>query len=145
MAKPKVLRNSETHKVKVQEGSNIAQRKPAPKAGPREETEPSPAVTRKPVLPSNVKAVVRLTPVLHPRSNASAPAADEPTLQGPSNARLISNTSQRPAPQARETAESLWEPDELVLQRINGLRELNTQLAEQIQGFSKPSSKGALR
>lgn len=146
MAKPKVLRSAEAHKVKVEEGSNIAQQKSAPKTGKKEEAPASPPIIRKPVTPSNVRAVARITPGLSPLPDAGrASSAKEPSFQGSPGVKFMQNATAQPTYPAPATADSLWEPDEVVLQRIHDLRDLNAQLAEQIERLSKPAPEGTRR
>lgn len=122
MAKSKVLRNAKAHQVKVQAGSNVAQSKPAPKVGPREDVADKPSTQRGPTTPTTIRPVTRITP------RPAKPRAPGSTTLRANLAKPTGAARRPPVPDTKQ----LWASDEGVLQRLNDLRQRNALLAEQL-------------
>ncbi len=131
MAKSKVVRQEKAHQVKVREGSNIAQSRPAPKTGPAEKA----ATSRPKPQTSATSGAPRRAPVLTPR-----PTSVRPTLaSNPKPPQPEAKPAVRPSPESK--AKELWAPDETVLQRLTDLRKRNAQLAKQLDRLSASTSR----
>jgi hypothetical protein len=130
MAKSKVARQEKTHAVKVREGSNIAQSRPAPKSGPAEK----PPARRPAVQSSATPGTPRRTPGLTPRPSPAKPGPA--TIPKPAQPPAKPAASASPAPKASE----LWAPNEAVLQRLTDLRKRNALLAKQLDRLSASKS-----
>ncbi len=121
MAKPKVIQGEQSHRVSVQDGTSVAQRKSNQKApADPEKNRPNPAVKTR-TTPSTPRPVARLTPrppVIPPPQRPSAPAA--------------SPAPKAQAPQSKRSKDGLWEPDDVVLHRLHALRDRNALLADQL-------------
>lgn len=121
MAKPKVVQGEQSHRVSVQDGANVAQRKSSQKAPAEKEKARSQPAVKTRTTPSAPRPVARLTPrppVIPPPMRQAVPAATTaPNAQ---------------APQSKRSQEGLWKPDDVVLHRIHALRDRNALLADQL-------------
>ena len=140
MKKNTVIRNEAPHSVKVQEGSNVAERKVKKAAAVKEpEVKPeaivmvkaSPEVTPVPVKtpkrpPNKPHAKVRLKPQAQA---AATPVATSP----PPSSQLAPPVTPTPLDEA-----VLWEQDSPVKSRLAQLRTRNALLDEQIQRLKTP-------
>lgn len=121
MAKPKVVQGEQAHRVSVQEGAQVAQRKSTQKvATEKEQNQPKPAVKTRttPITPRPVARLTPRPPVIPPPQRVPAPAAS-------------------PTPETRTSpnqpsAQPVWAPDDAVLIRIHALRDRNALLADQL-------------
>jgi len=126
MAKSKVVRQEKAHQVKVREGSNIAQSRPAAKTGP---TEKPPA--RRPTLEAPAPTgTSRRAPSLTPRASPARSGSGS----NPSPVQPAAKPAASPSPEPK--ANELWAPDEAVLQRLTELRKRNALLAKQLDRLS---------
>ena len=142
MKKNTVLRNESPHAVKMQAGSNVAERKSRKVAGVKEPMAKAPisakvnippAATAAPVVaktgprtPAKPRAKVRLkTPIQ---------VASPEVLQAP---RPPDTPAASPPPVLDEAA--LWEQDSPVKNRLAQLRTRNALLGEQLQRLKSPS------
>lgn len=131
MAKSKVVRQEKAHQVKVREGSNIAQSRPAAKTGPAEKA----AASRPKPQTSATSGAPRRAPVLTPRPTPVKPVP----ASSPKPAQPEAKPAVRPSPESK--AKELWAPDEAVLQRLTDLRKRNAVLAKQLDRLSASTSR----
>jgi hypothetical protein len=142
MKKNTVLRNESRHAVKMEAGSNVAERKSR-----------KPASANEPVVnvPVNVQAIAPLvaTPAPAPAKTAPRPAA-KPRAKARLNpshevasppvreALPTPKTPAAPPPPVLDEA-ALWEKDSPVKNRLAQLRTRNALLGEQLQRLKSPS------
>lgn len=133
MKKPSILRQEQTHKVKVPEGERNAQRKTvsrqkepqAPEQPLSELQLASPKTQQAPV-----KSPARKASSSPSRSQRSQPTRKRTKTSAPASANAAS--SKAPTGTSTETV-SLWENNSPILQRLAALQERNRLLEEQLR------------
>ena len=142
MKKNTVLRNESPHAVKMQAGSNVAERKTRKTATAKEPEDnakvDAPAI--RPPLPKVVIAPAKATPSPPPKPRAKArlkTSVLKVTPEAPPAPRPAQTPPAAPPPPVLEET-ALWEQDNPVKKRLAQLRARNALLGEQIQRLKPP-------
>lgn len=142
MKKNTVLRNESPHAVKMQAGSNVAERKSRKPAGVKEPAAKAPVNAKAPPPPAATVAPAVAKPPLRTPAKPRAKARLKTSTQ-------VASPEVRQAPPAQEPLAAppppvldeaaLWEQDSPVKNRLAKLRTRNALLGEQLQRLKSPS------
>lgn len=160
MATKTLIRSKKKHEVQLKEGSHLAQSQQAPTA----DEPPVPALIRKTnrirrtsdtpdlrtgSVPSIKTAVTKTTSVKAVSAKTSSARGKSDTAEARRAAAVDPRKRSSPAQAdkkavsprlpARVPADSLWEADSAVMQRLQALMQRNGQLSEQLQRLQSPS------
>ena len=142
MKKNTVLRNESPHAVKMQAGSNVAERKTR-KAATVKESENKVKVdepANKPPLAKVVTAPTKAAPSASPKPRAKArlkTSAQKDRSEAPLTPQPPQTPPAAPPPPVLDEA-ALWDQDNPVRKRVAQLRARNALLGEQLQRLKPP-------
>jgi len=145
MAKQTVIRSKKQHEVALPEGGHVATSTPAHAGSEAPVTGEMPALPPSIVLrhdggspePVTVPVAKAKTPARKTATPAAKRSAPRKRSQPPAQAQDTPPPS--PRLPARVPADSLWEADSSVMQRLQALTQRNAQLSEQMQRLRNPS------
>lgn len=149
MATKTLIRSKKKHEVKLTEGTQLAQRQPAPLP----DEPPVPPLIRKTVrarragqTPEDSPSGTSPAKTSATRKKPDAPEARRTVSTDPRKRGSQTRVEKKPASPrlpARVPADGLWESDSAIMQRMQALIQRNSQLSEQLQRLQSPSlSKG---
>lgn len=160
MATKTLIRSKKKHEVQLKEGSHLAQRQQAPTAdeppvpalirktnrvrrtsdAPDIRTSSAPSIKSAATKTTSVKTVSAKTASARGKSDPPearrGPAADPRKRSSPAQTDKKAASPRLPA---RVPADSLWEADSAVMQRLQALMQRNGQLSEQLQRLQSSS------
>lgn len=158
MKKNTLIRSDKPHTVNMAAGSNVAQRKPPAKASAPDEPTQAPPNIQKVTAPKAAKTqrVKAPTPTAKTVRSKAVLTAPTETAPPPGKTKTKPTKAAKPKPKVRSAIpqsavtvptappiEPLWEKDNPIKARIEQLRTLNAQLAEQLQRLqTTPTARG---
>ena len=145
MAKQTVIRSKKQHEIALPEGGHVATSTPAHAGSEAPVTGEMPALPPSIVLrhdgDSPEPVTVPVAKAKTPARKTAAPVAKRSAPRKRSHPPVQAQDPTPPSPRlpARVPADSLWEADSSVMQRLQALTQRNAQLSEQMQRLRNPS------